>query len=328
MAKNKRVVKFKSPINLNAGIVIFGLISIYLFINVVIYFTTEKTKFYEVVSTNSEEINKSYNGIAIRNEKIQYSESSGYIDYYVRENSRISKNTTLYSIDSNGKLNSLLSEMTSQNSKLTEDNLSTISELLYDFSNNFSNMDFSDVYDFKSSLKGTVVDLVNMNSLQKLVQKSGDEFSINKAKSSGIVLYRVDDFETLKPQQLKRSMFDKAEYTYAKFSSGDKIDAKTPIYKTITDEEWSIAIPLSGKEAKYYHNKMVQYMINRGLKKKEAEEYDGPTGINIKFLKDGLTTTANFQIIKGADKKIRISDFIKVYDTLCYRALFRYSDIR
>ena len=33
--KNKRVVRYKSHINLNAGIVIFGLISIYLLINIV-----------------------------------------------------------------------------------------------------------------------------------------------------------------------------------------------------------------------------------------------------------------------------------------------------
>ena len=43
--KNKRVVRYKSHINLNAGIVIFGLISIYLLINIVIYFTTERTAF-------------------------------------------------------------------------------------------------------------------------------------------------------------------------------------------------------------------------------------------------------------------------------------------
>ena len=47
--KNKRVVRYKSNINLNAGIVIFGLISIYLLINIVIYFTTERTAFYEYI---------------------------------------------------------------------------------------------------------------------------------------------------------------------------------------------------------------------------------------------------------------------------------------
>ena len=84
--KNKRVVRYKSHINLNAGIVIFGLISIYLLINIVIYFTTERTAFYEVISgSNAQEANVSYNGIAIRNEIVQSAQDSGYIDYYVRE---------------------------------------------------------------------------------------------------------------------------------------------------------------------------------------------------------------------------------------------------
>lgn len=279
--KNKHIVKYKHHLNLNAGIVIFGLILIYLFINIVIYFTTERTAFYEVVpGTNSEEINHSFTGIALRDEKIQYAKSSGYIDYYIRECSRVSANSTLYSIDATGKLNEMLSEISKKDSKLTSENMDTISSLLYDFSNHFDSMNFSDTYDFKSALKGTVVDLINMNSLQKLAKKKGDSFSINKAGVSGIVLYRVDDYETLKPKNLRKSDFNKSTYTSAMFSSGDKIDKGTPIYKTIHDEEWSIAVLLSKKEAKKYKNKK---------------------GIKIKFLKDGLTTTANFEIVKGKD---------------------------
>lgn len=281
--KNKRIVRYKSPINLNAGIVIFGLISIYLFINIVIYFTTDRTAYYEVVAgSNSEEVNTTFTGIALRDEIIKYADSSGYIDYYVREGSRISNNTTLYSIDSTGKLNELLNETATENSKLTDENISTISDLLYDFSNNFDEMNFSDTYNFKSSIKGTVVDLINMNSLQKLAKESGDSFSINKAGVSGIVLYRVDDYETLKPKKLKADDFNKSDYTSAKFSSGDKVEASTPIYKAVNDEEWSIAIQLTKNQAKKYKN---------------------TNGIKLKFLKDGLTTTANFKIVKGADNK-------------------------
>ena len=52
MAKRKkrrrRVIKFNAPFNINVGIVVFGLIMIYILINTVIFFTTEKTK-YETV---------------------------------------------------------------------------------------------------------------------------------------------------------------------------------------------------------------------------------------------------------------------------------------
>ncbi len=278
----KKRFRYKNFFNLNAGIVIFGLILIYLFINIVIYFTTERTKYYEVTAgTNAENLNNSYEGIALRDEIIKYADESGYVDYFIREGSRISKNTTLYSIDSSGQLNQLLLESGKESSKLTEDNLDTINTLLKDFNNNFDPMNFRDLYDFKSTVKGTVVDLMNMNSLQKLAKDKGENFVINKSEVSGIVLYRVDDFETLKPRKIKMSDFDKSGYTSAHFSSGDKIEKGSPIYKAINDDEWSIVLKFN---------------------KSDVKKYKKTSNITIKFLKDNLTTTANLKIVKGADE--------------------------
>ena len=252
--KNKRVVRYKSHINLNAGIVIFGLISIYLLINIVIYFTTERTAFYEVISgSNAQEANVSYNGIAIRNEIVQSARDSGYIDYYVREGSRVSLNTTLYSIDSTGELNTLLSEASKKNPKLSSDNIDTLAGLISDYCNNYNEMNYSEIYNFKTSLKGTVVDLINMNSLENIAKEEGNTFSINNSASTGIVLYRIDNYENLKPKNLKASLFDKNSYVDVKFSSGTKTEK-----------------------------------VN---------------GVKIKFLKDGLTTTANIKVVKGQDRK-------------------------
>lgn len=56
--KDRQKTKF---LNINVGIVIFGLILIYLFINIVIYFTTERTKYYEVnAGSNAEKLDNSY----------------------------------------------------------------------------------------------------------------------------------------------------------------------------------------------------------------------------------------------------------------------------
>ena len=256
--KNKRVVRYKSHINLNAGIVIFGLISIYLLINIVIYFTTERTAFYEVISgSNAQEANVSYNGIAIRNEIVQSAQDSGYIDYYVREGSRVSLNTTLYSIDSTGELNTLLSVASKKNPKLSSDNIDTLAGLISDYCNNYDEMNYSEIYNFKTSLKGTVVDLINMNSLENIAKEEGNTFSINNSASTGIVLYRIDNYENLKPKNLKASLFDKNSYVDVKFSSGIKTEKGNPIYN----------------------------------------------GVKIKFLKDGLTTTANIKVVKGQDRK-------------------------
>lgn len=282
MSKNRRKdIKNKNFFGINVGIVIFGLILIYLFINIVIYFTTERTKYYEVTEgSNAEKLDNSFEGIALREEIIKYAEESGYVDYYIREGSRISKNSTLYSIDSSGELTNFLLNSSKENAKLSEENLNTIHNTLKDFNNNFDNMNFHDLYDFKSTLKGTVVDLINMNSLEKMVHEKNLQFTINKAKVSGIVLYRVDDFETLKPKQIKLSNFDKTNYTSAHFSSGNKVEKGAPLYKAINNDEWNIVIKLN---------------------KKDLKKYKKVTNITIKFLKDNLTTTANLDIIKGAD---------------------------
>ena len=149
--KDRQKTKF---LNINVGIVIFGLILIYLFINIVIYFTTERTKYYEVnAGSNAEKLDNSYHGIALRKEIIKYASQTGYIDYFIREGSRVSKNSTLYSIDSTGQLSDILLDSSKDNSKLTDENLSKINDLLNDFTNNFDDMDFSSVYDFKSTIK-------------------------------------------------------------------------------------------------------------------------------------------------------------------------------
>ena len=133
-------------------------------------------------------------------------------------------------------------------------------------------MDFSSVYDFKSTIKGTVVDLINMNSLQKMAKEKGDIFSIQKSQATGIVLYRVDDYETITPKRkLKSPTLIKLDYTTAHFSSGDKIEKGSPIYKTINDEEWNIVLKFNKSDIKKYKN---------------------TSKISVKFLKDNLTTTA------------------------------------
>ncbi len=80
--KERKTVKLKSALSLNIGFVILGLVCVYLFINMVIYFTTEKTSYYEVVEgSNSEDLNTSYVGIALRDETIFTSKAACYIDY-------------------------------------------------------------------------------------------------------------------------------------------------------------------------------------------------------------------------------------------------------
>ena len=118
--KKRRVVRYRAPININIGIVIFGIIFLYIAINVIIYFSTDRVTYYEVVEgAVADDSNHSYTALAIRDEKVFYAKKSGYINFYAKENSRVSKNTTLYSIDESGKINELLNQMSEDEKKLS-----------------------------------------------------------------------------------------------------------------------------------------------------------------------------------------------------------------
>lgn len=284
MAKrNRRVVRYRSRLHLNPGFIIFGIIFVYIAINVLIFFTTDRVNYYEVVSgTISEETYKSYKGLALRDENVQYTDESGYINFYVRESGRVSVRTTLYSIDADGTITEVLESLSDEDTSLTEDNETTIKEQLYNFTNNYDDMSFGEVYDFKNTLQGTVVELINMNALENSIKTNnlGANFTIKKSEKSGILLYRVDGFETKTAEDLKGKDFDDSDYVAATVNSGDFVNSGTPICKTVTDEEWSIAVQFSDEDVK---------------------KYTDVNGIKIKFIKDGITTTANLEIVKGSD---------------------------
>ena len=280
--RSRREIPFKkSRLHLNVGFVVMAVVFVYLIIFMTLSLTNKKTKFYEVSpGANAENNSKIYSGLAIRKEKVATADSTGYIEYFVREGLRVSKSTTLYSIDSSGKLTDYLAK--NNNSKMSSENVSSLNDLITDYSSDYDDMSFNDVYEFKSSLKGSVIDLINTKTLKKIAKKTGTTYSINKSKYSGIVSYQLDGFEKIKPKDLQESDFTKASRKITTRKTGDQMAKGEEIYKVITDDEWSIAIE---------------------LEEEDVQKYKDTKGVRIKFVNENLDTTANFKIINGKDKR-------------------------
>ena len=51
--KNKKIVHYRKPLNLNVGMIIFAIIFIYLSFSVYTYIRRDKIQFYEVVEASS-----------------------------------------------------------------------------------------------------------------------------------------------------------------------------------------------------------------------------------------------------------------------------------
>ena len=80
--------KYRRPLNINIGIIIFAVMFLYILICVALFFTKGNVKRYEVRS-GSLSISNVYEGIILREETIVSANSSGYINYFSREGEHV-----------------------------------------------------------------------------------------------------------------------------------------------------------------------------------------------------------------------------------------------
>lgn len=280
--KNSKIVRYRRPMNINVGTIIFAIIFVYMAFSVYTYMKKEKIQFYEVVDGNIVNDNE-YNGIILRDEEVQYTDRAGYINYYIREGKRSAVGTRIYSIDESGNLEDFMNENPEANVTLTDDNLSDVKRQLSAFSMNYSDEKFMEIYDLQRTLEAVVLEYVNFNALgnlDALIEQSGISFMQFKAPASGVVSYAIDGFESLEPSQITAETFERASYSKAITKAGDLIEKSAPVYKLVTSDNWSIVFPLS---------------------EKDVAELTGQSRLMVTFRSADLQTMGDFSIMTGAD---------------------------
>lgn len=245
------VTKYRRPINLNIGMIIFAVIFVYVVICVFMYFSTEHVVGYEV-KEGSLSYNNVYKGIALRTEQIVNSTTAGYTNYYAREGERIAVRDLVYTIDETGKLSDYIKTSETGENSLSDHDLMELKSEIESFSNGFDRTSFSDIYNFKYSVQGTVLKLANYNVLESAEALNGaantaliDYFYAN---NSGIVVYSVDGMENLTLQDMKMEYFDQQNYEKNYLLNNDLVAVGDPVYKLSTNEDWSIVIPVEDEE--------------------------------------------------------------------------------
>ena len=131
--KNKKIIRYRRPLNINVGMIIFALIFVYMVFSVTAYLRRDKVMFYEV-QEGSIVNNKNYTGIILRQEEVKTTDRSGYVNYYVREGKRASTGTRVYSIDETGTIATFLAENAQDKVALKPENLSGLKKQLTAFS--------------------------------------------------------------------------------------------------------------------------------------------------------------------------------------------------
>lgn len=281
--KSTKIKKYRKPLNLNIGMIIFGVIFIYVVVCVIMYFQTSRIVRYEV-KEGSLATNNIYRGVIIRDETVIYNQAAGYIDYCAREGERVAKNALVYIVDETGKLSQELEELGMGENTLSNRELSEFRSEIIDFVHGFDSSYYSNTYDMKYSLKNTVLKLANTNMLQSIgaLGTGGNTVNYSYAPMTGIVSYWVDGYESLQPQDVTADVFEAETKTYEKkqMLSNTLMALEDPVYKLSTSENWSLVIPIEAV---------------RGAKLQE-EGF-----IKVRFLKNQYESWGEVKLLSNAD---------------------------
>lgn len=283
--KNKKVVRYRRPLNINVGMIIFAIIFLYLMFSVYTYLKREKIQFYEVVDGGIVNT-KTYTGLILREEVVKMSDRSGYINYYLREGKRASVGSRIYSLDENGKLEEMLKDNAESGNTLTDDSLSDLKKQLTSFVLSFQNEDFSSIYDARYSLEASVMEYTSFSALEqldKLAKESGAVFEQVRTDVSGVVSYGFDSYEGITTEDIEASSFNRENYSKTLKKAGDLINSNSPAYKIITSENWSIVFPLTEEDAALYSDHDTLRVIFRDYSMSTPAAWSTFTG------KDGAT---------------------------------------
>lgn len=281
MSKNQKVIKYKKPLNFNIGLGIFLLIIFYVIFNVFSYLTSSPIAEYEV-GQGTIASNNVYHGLILRDETVVYSGQNGYINYYVKNGTRVSVNDVVYSVDTDGTIAGKINSAGSDGSRLGEDALTEISEEIDGFTNSYNPNRFSYIYTFKNDLNSELTQTLNTKALNQLSDQvssaeANNTFYRNHAGDTGLVVYYVDGYEDVTADTFVPEHLNASSYQKTNLDSNAQVSTTDPVYKLVGSEDWNIIVAVSDEL---------------------AEELSEGSSIRIRFCKDGFTTNASYTVFK------------------------------
>lgn len=272
--KNKKIIKYRRPFNI--GVIFFGFIAVYLIVCVYMFFTSTHISGYEVIAGNLA-TDYHYTGIALRTEQIFSSEKPGYVSYYAREGEKVSVNSAVYTVDESGRMAQAMKENI-QELNLSNEDYNQLRGEITTYMSNASDMNFSEVYDFKSGLDASILDLMNQNMIAQLdsaAEDGGGIFTRYNAGTAGVVEYYIDGFEGATLDSLSSAWFDEEAYERTNLRIEELVGQGEPVYKLITEESWRLIFPLD--------EEMETYLLDK-IKENQSVKEDGTIVQNTTYI--------------------------------------------
>lgn len=279
LEKETNVIKYRKPLNINIGVVIFVIIFIYVVFNVFMYFTETHIVPYEV-EQGTMAANNIYNGLVLREENIYTSEYNGVVNYYIKEYSKVGFNDLIYSVDENGSVANKLNEAKKDAMQISNDVSEDIVDLLDNFQSSYNSKDFYKVYTLKKEVNSLLNEALSLEALNQISDyansaEGNNTFHRVYAQKDGIVSYYVDGYESVTVDTFNVDMLNEATYQRNNLKVDADIKLGDAVYKIINNEKWHIILPISAQL---------------------AQELNDDSLIRIRFVKDAKEMYAEYII--------------------------------
>ncbi len=287
MEKVTNINHYRRRWTFNTGVIIFGIFFLYMLIRVMIFFTESHVTAYEV-REGSIVRDTSYTGIAIRDESVFTTDEDGYVNYFALEGSRVGAQSEVYCLSE--KQLDFTNNNQSASRELSSDEQEELLTRIQTFTENTTDTQFSDIYNLRTDVEN-VLNSKTSQSRQKQLQEmeeSGVELNVYNALSDGVILYSTDGYENLTTRDVTAQDISKSEYEVTSLKDNEWISRGDPVYKLVTDDEWSVAVLLDTQT---------------------AEELKPLSSVQVRFSKDNETAKASIQIREGAENTIGILTF-------------------
>lgn len=249
MAGNKDIVsikKYRKKENLNIGVILFGVVFIYLIVMIIMYFGKDKTTVYEVREGSILKDN-SYTGLILRDETVVYADQDGYVNYFYESGKKVPFGYNVYLLTQDEILNET-NEEANEEVVLKSENWNSLLLKVQSFNESFNSNDF---YSTKS-LKEETNTILNSNTTQNrvtqlntILENAKIDYTAYKSADDGIIAYNIDGYETLTAEDISVKELSKNEYTKVTLVNNTKVEAGSPVYRLITEEDWMLVIPLT-----------------------------------------------------------------------------------
>lgn len=244
------IKRYKRKREMNIGVFIFAIMFLYLIITVIMYAAQNRVSIYEV-REGSILNDYSYNGLVIRDETVVDAEESGYINYCQGDSSKVKSGANVYVISS--KKMAYDDKAKERAAPLNKEEQNTIRVKMQNFNENFNTQKFSSVYSLKNEIANAFLLAAHQTQtsrIEEMLADNGTNANIYTSPRDGIFVLDFDGYESLTADSFQKKDFDKSNYKKVSLEDSMNIEKGKPVYKLISNEDWSVLIELDEDIAK------------------------------------------------------------------------------